>query len=38
MPFVSVVNHLFEKEDKKQDEKDTNKNKKDEKDTKQNER
>ncbi len=36
MPFVSVVNQLFEKEEPKQEKKEVSANKKDEKDTKKN--
>lgn len=36
MPFVSVVNQLFEKEDPKPEKKESTVNKKDEKDTKKN--
>ena len=38
MPIVTIANYLFEKEDNKQENKDTNANKKGKKDTKTNER
>jgi hypothetical protein len=38
MPYVNIANNLFDKEDDKQDSKDTEANKEDNKDTETNER
>jgi hypothetical protein len=38
MPYVNIANNLFDKEDNKQDDKETNTNKKDDEDTEENER
>lgn len=38
MPYVNIANNLFEKEDNKQDNKDTNTNKKGSEDTEKDER
>ncbi|MDF2612064.1 MAG: hypothetical protein K0R92_3538 [Lachnospiraceae bacterium] len=38
MPYVNIANNLFDKEDNKQDDKETNTNKKDDEDTEKDER